>query len=191
MKRIPVFLLLGMIPALVTTCGTVPKLPPADREWLLLPDDLPDVFAGYAPKPGTHKQLYFYKKAQTALSGFSAVYSQQFVNAAGNVADYTAQVSYCRTRSDAETVMRGLYVIEAKNRDFVKRADTAEYGVDDVLLLQSETLLYLALRKELIVYFVQIDNARAGIETVREAVVRKLRFLKSHPEAFRTKESAG
>ena len=189
MKKSALLLIAGFAVSLMISCISGSKLPEPDKQWLLLPQDFPAVFKGYSPKKATHRQLYFYKKTRTALSGFSAVYGQQLAKPGCPVVTYTVQVSYCRNPNDAKTTVGWYYTIEERLNKLVVKTDAVKFGADDVLLIQSDTILYLALRKGLVVYFVQIEGVKMDLAQVKEKIFRKIEFIQKNPAEFRTEKN--
>jgi hypothetical protein len=184
-KQVAIITLMLSIP-LIFSCVSGKKLPEADKQWLLVPQDFPAVFSGYSPKKGTHGQPYFYKKTRTALSGFSAVYGQQLARAGSPVVSFTSQVSYCRNPNDAKTTVGWYFTIEDRLNKFVVKTDAAKFGTDDVLLIQSDAIFYLAVRKGLVVYFVQIEGVKMDLALVKEKIFEKIEFIQKNPGEFRT-----
>jgi len=186
MKNKTLALVFPSLMALFFSCMHGSKLPDADKQWLVVPQDFPAVFEGYSPKKATHNQLYFFQKTRTALSGFSAVFGQQLAKPGCPVVSYTVQVSYCRNPNDARTTLGLYYTIEERLNKYVVKTDAAKFGADDVLLIQSDSILYLALRKGLIVYFIQIEGLKLDLAPVKEKIFRKIEFMQNNPAEFRT-----
>jgi hypothetical protein len=180
MKNMPLYIIL----VLLLSCATSPKLSESDRMWLLLPQDFSGLFNGCTPVKATHNQMFFYSKKQAPLTGFSARYLQQFSTGAGATVTFTSQTAWLATANDAEKTMAGYFSIETKNAPFVKKIVPSEFGADDAILVQSDSLLYLAERKGLIVYFVQIDGLKANLDEVKNALAAKIGFMEKHPELF-------
>jgi len=183
--------LFGMIVALSAVlfflCSSYGKPCEADKQWLLLPQDLTDsLFSGYLPQKNSRGQLFFFKKTKTSLSGFSAVFEQKLENSRKGTILYTVQVSYARTEVDARALYGNYLTVEEKLKNFVKKADPKRFNVDDVLLIQSDRLLYLTLRKNLILYFVQIENCAIDLEMIKSKILQKIAFIERHAAAFRT-----
>lgn len=170
-------------------CSTNATVPEADKRWLLLPQDLPSpLLAGYAPKKMTHGQLLFYKKTKTSLSGFSAVFQQQMERAQKKPVSFTVQVSYARTVTDAKALFGTYLTVEEKYGKLFKKTAPADFGVNDVLLLKSPDFLYLALRKNLVVYFVQIENCALDLEMIKGKVAEKMLLIEQHAGEFKTEQ---
>ena len=96
------------------------------------------------------------------------------------------QVSYARNETDARALYGNYLTIEERLKKFVKKAEPRLFAVDDVLLIQSDSILYLTLRKNLILYFVQIDNCAVDLETVKGVILKKIGFIERHAALFRT-----
>lgn len=159
----------------------------ADKQWLLLPQDLPDsLFSGYTPQKNNGGKLFFFKKTKTSLSGFSAVFEQKLSHAQKGTVLYTVQVSYARNETDARALYGNYLTIEERLKNFVKKADPRKFAVDDVLLIQSDRILYLTLRKNLILYFVQIDNCAVDLEAIKNIVLTKIGFIERNAALFKT-----
>ena len=90
-------------------CSSYGTLSEADKQWLLLPQDLPDtLFSGYLPQKNSGGKLFFFKKTKTSLSGFSAVFEQKLTHARKGTVLYTVQVSYARNETDARALVAAL-----------------------------------------------------------------------------------
>jgi hypothetical protein len=181
----------GMIYALSTglffLCASYSTLSEADKLWLLLPQDLPDtLFAGYLPQKNNGGKPFFFKKTKTSLSGFSAVFEQKLTHAQKGTVLYTVQVSYARNETDARALYGNYLTVEERFKNLVKKAEPANFAADDVLLIHSDRVLYLTIRKNLILYFIQIDNCSVGLEPVKREILRKIEFIERHAAAFRT-----
>ncbi|MBN1127621.1 MAG: hypothetical protein JXA71_01450 [Chitinispirillaceae bacterium] len=172
--------------ALLLVCS-YGKISESDRQWLLLPDDLGDtLFSGYVPQKTGGGGLYFYKKTKTSLSGFSAVFEQQLSHPEKGTASYTVQVSYARNETDARALYGNYLTVEERLKDHVKKAEAPKFGVDDVLLIHSDSTLYMTIRKNRILYFIQIDNCAVDVEPVKKVILRKIGFIEGHASDFRT-----
>jgi hypothetical protein len=168
-------------------CSSSDTLSEADKQWLLVPQDLPDsLFSGYLPQNNSLGRPFFFKKTKTSLSGFSAVFEQKLMHAQRGTVVFTVQVSYARNEVDARALYGNYLTIEEKLKGFVKKADPKRFAVDDILLIQSDRLLYLAVRKNLILYFVQIENRAVNLETVTKKILQKMYYIERHAAAFRT-----
>jgi len=183
--------LFGMIVALSALlfflCSSYGKPSEADKQWLLVPQEFTDsLFSGYLPQKNSRGQPFFFKKTKTSLSGFSAVFEQKLEHARKGTILYTVQVSYARTEVDARALYGNYLTVEENLKDFVKKAEPKRFNVDDVLLIQSDRLLYLTLRKNLILYFVQIENCAIDLEMIKGKILQKIAFIERHAAAFRT-----
>jgi hypothetical protein len=168
-------------------CSPNATVPETDKQWLLLPQDLPaQLLAGYAPQKNSQRHDLFYKKTKTSLSGFSAVFGQQLVHEGKIPVTFTVQVSYGRSETDAKATFGTYLTVEEKYGKFLKKTSPKDFGADDALLLQSPLFLYLALRKNLVVYFVQIENCPINLEMIKSKVAEKMMYLESHSEEFKT-----
>ncbi|MBN2036751.1 MAG: hypothetical protein JW768_08430 [Chitinispirillaceae bacterium] len=181
----------GIISALSTglflLCSSYGTLSEADKPWLLLPQDLPDtLFAGYLPQKNSGGRPFFFKKTKTSLSGFSAVFEQKLTHAQKGTVLYTVQVSYARNETDARALYGNYLTVEERFKNHVKKAEPSDFAADDVLLIHSDRVLYLTIRKNLILYFIQIDNCSVDLEPVKREILRKIDFIERHAAAFRT-----
>jgi hypothetical protein len=168
-------------------CSPNATVPDADRQWLLTPQDLPaSLLDGYVPEKNHQRHTLFYKKTKTSISGFSAVFGQQLAHAQKTPVSFTVQVSYARTETDARVLYGTYLTVEEKYGKLLKKTAPRDFGVDDALLLQSPAFLYLALRKNLIVYFVQIENCPIDLEMIKSKVAAKIHFLEQHAGEFKT-----
>ena len=181
----------GMI-VIVTTlhfflCSWYDKLSESDKQWLLVPQDLTDsLFSGYVPQKDSRGRPFFFKKTKTSLSGFSAVFEQKLKRARKGTVLYTVQVSYARTEVDARALYGNYLTVEEKLKNSVIKTDPKRFDADDVLLIQSDRLLYLTIRKKLILYFVQIENCAIDLEMIKGKILQKIDFIECHAAAFRT-----
>jgi hypothetical protein len=168
-------------------CSSYGTLSETDKQWLLLPQDLPDtLFSGYLPIKNNGGRLFFFKKTKTSLSGFSAVFEQKLAHAKKGTASYTVQVSYARNETDARALYGNYLTIEERLGRFVKKTEPRQFAVDNVLLIQSDRTLYLALRKNRILYFLQIDNCAVDLQVVKSEILKKIDFIERHAADFRT-----
>ena len=168
-------------------CSSGDNIAEADKLWLLVPQELPDsLVAGYTPQKNSRGQQYFYKKTKTSLSGFSGVFVQKLIHAQKNPISFTVQVSYARTDIDARALYGNYLTIEEKNKKYVQKVDPKHFEADDAVLIQSDSLLYLTLRKNLIVYFVQIENCTIAAETIKSKILQKIHYIETHSSLFRT-----
>jgi hypothetical protein len=159
----------------------------AEKGWLLLPQDLPDtLFSGYLPQKNSGGRQYFFKKTKTSLSGFSAVFEQKLAHPRKGTASYTVQVSYARNETDARALYGNYLTIEERLKNHVQKAAPADFNADDVLLIHSDRVLYLTVRKKCILYFIQIDNCSVDPEAVKKEMMRKIEFIERHAGAFST-----
>ena len=71
-------------------------------------------------------------------------------------------------------------------KKYVQKVDPKHFEADDAVLIQSDSLLYLTLRKNLIVYFVQIENCIITAETIKSKILQKMHFIETHSSLFRT-----
>ena len=169
-------------------CSQNSTVSPSDKAWLFVPQDLPDsVVAGFVPQKNSMQKPLFFKKTNPSLSGFSAVFVQKLADAKKRTISFTCQVSYARSETDARAFFSPYLAIDSRMNAFVKKADAKHFGADDVLLIQSDSLLYLALRKQLIIYFVQIENLRVDVEAVKDIIAKKISYLEAHADEFRTR----
>jgi hypothetical protein len=168
-------------------CSSYGTLSETDKQWLLLPQDLPDtLFSGYLPQKNSGGKLFFFNKTKTSLSGFSAVFQQKLTHAHKGTVLYTVQVSYARNETDARALYGNYLTIEERLKNFVKKAEPRLFAVDNVLLIQSDRILYLTLRKNRILYFVQIENIAVDLLAVKREILRKIDFIERHSSDFRT-----
>jgi hypothetical protein len=168
-------------------CSSDDNISEADKRWLLVPQELPDtLIAGYTPQKNSRGREYFYKKTKTSLSGFSGVFAQKLINAKKDLISFTVQVSYARSDIDARALYGNYLTIEEKNKKYVRKVDPKHFEADDAVLIQSDNLLYLTLRKNRIVYFVQIENCTVTAETIKTKIFEKIRFIENHASLFRT-----
>jgi hypothetical protein len=167
-------------------CSPNATVPEPDKQWLLLPQDLAPVLAGYTPQKNSLRHELFYKKTKTSLSGFSAVFGQQLVREGKIPITFTVQVSYGRSETDAKATFGTYLTVEEKYGKFLKKTAAKDFGADDALLLQSPLFLYLALRKNLVVYFVQIENCAVDLEMIKNKIAEKMMYLENHSEEFKT-----
>ncbi len=159
----------------------------ADKQWMILPRDLPDsLFNGYVPQKNSRGLPYFFNKTKTSLSGFSAVFEQKLTHARKRTVSFTAQVTYARTEIDARAFYGTYLTVDENFKNFVKKAEPKHFGVDDVLLIQSDSLLYLTLRKNLVVYFIQIENCGIDCEMIKNIILEKIDFIERHAGEFKT-----
>jgi hypothetical protein len=186
MKRL--FCMTAALPALLfVVCSSYGTLSEADKLWLLLPVDLPDsLFSGYVPQKNNNGRLFFFKKTKTSLSGFSAVFEQKLAHPKKGTASYTVQVSYARNETDARALYGNYLTIEERLKNFVKKAEPRQFAVDNVVLIQSDRTLYLALRKNRILYFIQIDNCAVDLKAVKGEILKKIDFIEQHAADFKT-----
>jgi hypothetical protein len=186
MKRL-FCMIVGLSALLFPLCSSYGRLSEADKLWLMVPQDLPDsLFAGYQPQKNNGGKLFFFKKTKTSLSGFSAVFEQKLSHAQKGTVSYTVQVSYAQNETDARALYGNYLTIEERLKNFVKKTDPLKFAADDVLLIQSDSILYLTLRKNLILYFVQIDNCTVDLEAVKRIIMKKIDFIEHHAALFRT-----
>jgi hypothetical protein len=186
MKRL-FCMIVGLSALLFVMCSSKGNLSEADKLWLMTPQDFPDsLFAGYLPQKNNGGKLFFFKKTKTSLSGFSAVFEQKLAHARKGTVLYTVQVSYAQNETDARALYGNYLTIEERLKNFVKKTDPRKFAVDDVLLIQSDSILYLTLRKNLILYFVQIDNCAVDLEEVKSIILKKIDFIERHAALFRT-----
>lgn len=163
------------------------RISESDRQWLLLPQNLPDsVFSGYVPQKTGGSGLYFFKKTKTSLSGFSAVFEQKLHHPRRGTASYTVQVSYARNETDARALYGNYLTVEERLKNHVRKADPSKFAADDVLLIHSDSTLYLTIRKNLILYFIQIDNCAVDLEPFKSEILKRIEFIEEHAEDFRT-----
>jgi hypothetical protein len=168
-------------------CSLHPEVSKADKQWMLMPQDLPDsLFTGYVPAKNSRGQPFFFNKTKTSLSGFSAVFEQKLVRARNDTVSFTAQVTYARTDVDARAFYGNYLAIEDKYNKFVKKTEPKRFGADEVLLIQSDRMFSLVLRKNLILYFVQIENRAVDCETVKNKILQKIDFIERHAGSFKT-----
>lgn len=168
-------------------CSSYSTLSEADKLWLLLPQDLPDtLFSGYLPQKNSGGKLFFFKKTKTSLSGFSAVFEQKLTHPQKGTVLYTVQVSYARNETDARALYGNYLTVEERFKNHVKKTKPADFAVDDVLLIHSDRVLYLTIRKNRILYFIQIDNCSVDLEPVKREILKKIEFIERHAVVFRT-----
>jgi hypothetical protein len=181
----------GLISVLSTglffLCSSYGTLSEADKLWLLLPQDLPDtLFSGYLPQKNSGGKLFFFKKTKTSLSGFSAVFEQKLTHPQKGTVLFTVQVSYARNETDARALYGNYLTVEERFKNLVKKTRPEDFTVDDVLLIHSDRVIYLTLRKNRILYFLQIDNCSVDLEPVKGEILSKIKFIERHAAAFRT-----
>lgn len=176
----------GVCALLFFLCSSYGTLSESDKQWLLLPQELDTIFSGFQPQKNNGGRLFFFKKTKTSLSGFSAVFEQKLSHAHKGTVLYTVQVSYARNETDSRALYGNYLTVEERFKNLVKKAEPANFAADDVLLIHSDRVLYLTIRKNLILYFIQIDNCSVGLEPVKREILRKIEFIERHAAAFRT-----
>jgi len=186
MKRL-CCIIVALSVVLCVHCSLHPEVSKADKQWMMMPQDLPDsLFTGYVPKKNSRGLPFFFNKTKTSLSGFSAVFEQKLVHARNDTVSFTAQVTYARTDVDARAFYGNYLAIEDKFKNFVKKTEPKRFGADEVLLIQSDSMFSLVLRKNLILYFVQIENCAVDGELVKNKILQKIDFIERHAGKFKT-----
>lgn len=183
--------ILLVIPILVTTlffsCTQDSNLPEPEKQWLLVPQEFSGtLFAGYSPKKATHGQTYFYKKTGPRFRAFPPCTPSSLLTAAARPSTLRPKYRIAGTSMTRKRPSAGTTRSRKRTKKILKSVDAQQFGADDVLLLQSESLFYLALRKGLVVYFLQIENVKVDLEPIKEKIFEKIRFIENNTRLFRT-----